>query len=47
MSWFAVVLVSAAVSFSISYPLMKKVEALESMCEMLSKAVRGKYDEGK
>lgn len=41
------ILVSAAVSLAISYPLQKKVEALESMVEMLSKAVRGKYDEGK
>ena len=43
--WLAVILVSAAVSAVITYPLLKKVEALENMCEMLSKAVRGQYDE--
>ena len=43
MVWFAVILVSAAVSAVITYPLQKKVEALESMCEMLSNAVRGEY----
>ena len=37
------VLASAAVSFFVSYPLQKKVEALESMLEMLSRAVREMY----
>ena len=44
MVWLAVILASAAVSFMISLPLWRKVEALESMCEMLSKAVRGEYE---
>jgi len=44
MVWFAVILVSAAVSAVITYPLRKKMEALESMVEMLSKAVRGEYE---
>ena len=43
MFWFAVILVSAAVSAVIVYPLRKKVETLESMIEMLSKAVREEY----
>ncbi len=42
--WLAVILVSAAVSAVITYPLKRKVEALESMCEMLSKAVREEYE---
>ena len=41
--WLMIILVSAVVSTVITYPLWKKVEALESMCEMLSKAVRGEY----
>ena len=42
--WLMVILVSAAVSAVITYPLLKKVEALENMCEMLSKAVRKEYE---
>jgi len=40
-----VILVSIAASFIAMLPLWRKVETLESMCEMLSKAVRGQYDE--
>lgn len=46
MVWFMAVLVSAAVSGAVTYKLRKKVEALESMVEMLSKAVRGEYERG-
>lgn len=41
--WLMIILASAVVSAIITYPLRKKVEALESMCEMLSKAVRREY----
>ena len=41
--WLMIILVSAAVSTVTTYPLRRKVEALESMCEMLSKAVRREY----
>ncbi len=44
MAWFAVILVSAAVSVAVTYPLQKKIEALENMCEMLAKAVRNEYE---
>ena len=43
--WVLVVGFSAAASFVATLPLRRKVEALESMVEMLSKAVRGQYDE--
>ena len=46
MVWLMVVLLCAAVSGAVTYPLRKKVEALESMVEMLSKAVRGEYERG-
>lgn len=39
----SVMVVSAAVSMLITLPIRRKVEALESMVEMLSKAVRGEY----
>ncbi len=42
--WVLVVGFSAASSYIATLPLRRKVEALESMCEMLSKAVRGQYD---
>lgn len=42
-----VLLTSSVTAFVVTLPLRRKVEALESMVEMLSKAVRGKYDEGK
>lgn len=40
-----VILISIAVSCVVILPLWRKVEAIESMCEMLSKAVMGQYDE--
>ncbi len=41
--WLAVILVSAGTAFVITRPLWKKVTALESMCEMLSRALRGDF----
>lgn len=38
-----VILISIAVSCAVMLPLWRKVEAMESMVEMLSKAVREKY----
>lgn len=40
-----VMLVSGITSYVATLPLRRKVEALESMCEMLSKAIRGQYNE--
>ena len=38
--WFLIILVSCATSFVVTLPLARKVAALESMCEMLAKAVQ-------
>lgn len=38
-----VILISLTASSVAMLPLWRKVEALESMCEMLAKAVRGEY----
>lgn len=42
--WVLVILVSAAVAYFVTRPLERKLAALESMCEMLSRAIRGGFD---
>ncbi len=41
--WLAVILVSAGTAAVLIAPIRKKLTALESMCEMLSRAVRGDF----
>lgn len=43
--WLAVILVSGGTAAFITMPIRKKLTALESMCEMLSRAVRGEFGE--
>ena len=43
--WLAVILVSAGTAAVITAPIRKKLTALESMCEMLSRAFRGDFGE--
>lgn len=38
--WFLVMLVSGATAVVIAWPLRRRVATLESMCEMLAKAVQ-------
>ncbi len=43
--WLVVILVSAGTAAAITAPIWKKLTALQSMCEMLSRAVRGDFKE--
>ncbi len=40
MFWLLILLVAGATSFVLTLPLQRRVAALESMCEMLAKAVQ-------
>ena len=42
--WLLVILVSAGTAAIITVPIRKKLTALESMCEMLSRAFRGDFN---
>lgn len=41
--WLAVILVSAGTAAVVTMPIWKKLNALENLCEMLSRAVRGEF----
>lgn len=42
--WFLVLLVSAVTAAIITWPLARKVTALEKLVEMLADTIRGKFD---
>ncbi len=42
--WFLVLLVSATTAAIITWPLARKVTALEKLVEMLADTIRGKFD---
>lgn len=44
MFWMLVILVSAAVSYIMTYPLRRELAALKSMCNMLAKAIKGEFE---
>ena len=42
--WVLVIIVSAGVAYFVTRPIEKKLAALENLCEMLSRAIRGDFD---
>lgn len=42
--WLLVIIVSAGVAYFVTRPIEKKLEVIENMIEMLSKAIRGDFD---
>lgn len=43
--WLLVIVVSAGTAFLIVRPLQKKLTALENLCDMLARAIRGDFGE--